>query len=537
MERESSPREVFSVGSPPNDMEIRHHTLRFLVLSSVQTIHSVPSSSSIGPRSAHSSPIFQSGRRRAGPTMAKSAGEARRAASLAVTLAIMTIFMGARRASAGDPVHVARPQPTKVTPASGPGAGKEVVGTIERWDDAAVHGTFGGSAIELRWDELAPNDAYRIRKRLIEAVDAPADRRGRFLELATYLWSIDGADRLAVRAADDAKRLGADAAALAEARTDAATVKSERAARLEAAARHALRTGSPEADPAVINAPATPWPVLTIEQQRECQAWLRKETGSRLASSGREVVPVESTQALVFSEIGVPDAALRATEIDDFVARSLPRLGLPKESVVWWGKLVVVILEDHDRFALYEASAFRHKVGTADVALTHFDGPRVFVTVLKQSDPVATRTETARAVARALLYRHRTSAHLPMWLHEGLTDWLVSVDPPTKSLDTPLRKPGLAFIRSDGALAGVVEANYTAGEPPFGDAADRPRVAAFALVSYLAEQHPKETIALIDALKLDPGDIAQWKLVFERVFARSLEQMLITIRAYYQMND
>ncbi len=452
------------------------------------------------------------------------------AASLAASLWIVTA--SGSIAAPGDPITLAKPQPARIALAAGSGpSGREILGTIERWDDVGISGTFDGTVRTIRWEELAPIDIYRVRKKLLETVDDRVARRDRFLELAALLVSLDDGDRFASRAFEDATRLGADETARAAAKVRALALRAERDQRAAEASKHALRSGPPDADAAMSNLPATDWPALAPEKRAEYIAAMRNDLTGRLVGLGRDIVAVEGTHALVASELGAADGALRATEIDAFVKATLPRLGLPNDANPWWGKLAVIVMDDPDRFTLLEASAFKQKATKDDVAFTHYDGEKVFVVVLRQSDAQATRIETARAVARAILYRHRTAMRLPLWLQEGLVDWLVSMVRPTQALDARLRKPGLAFVRGGGSLESLLQLNYVPGNPPFSD--DASRSAVFVLLSYLGEKQPLQLALFLEAAKRE----SDWKPAFEKAFGTSVGRALAVIREYYRVND
>jgi hypothetical protein len=419
-------------------------------------------------------------------------------------------------------VELGRPQPLKVALVNGSTA----VGQVARWDVEGIDATIGGAARRIRWDDIVPTDLYRLRKRLIEQIPQVA-RREAMLELAAYLYSRPDADDLGNRAFDDAKRWGADADEREAIRDRGEALRQARNERLGRADRARLAEGSPEA--AMFGNLA--WPPRTAEEQAAALAQLRKQAIEMLATAGRDSTPVESTHCLVYSTLGVSDSARRATEIDAFIAASLPRLGLPKETVLWEGRLVVIVSEDRDRFALLEAAAFKSQPRPDEVAIAHYDGPFAYVHLLKQADEVGAQITTFRAVALAILHRFVSSTRPPAWANEGFADWLVAMYPPTKRLDAALRRVGLASVRSANGFARTISFAYEPMGWPFRDASGRAE--SYILVSFLAERQPEAFLAFLKTVK--GGE--PWRGAITTAFKAPIERLIEAAWEFHRTND
>ncbi|MFO0830109.1 MAG: hypothetical protein U0572_18350 [Phycisphaerales bacterium] len=430
-------------------------------------------------------------------------------------MVIAVALMTATRALAGDAVTCDPPQPMKATLANG----KTIAGAIARWDDAGFEGAIG----RYRWDDFKPIEAYRVRKKLIEPLgDA---RRGRMIELVAWCWSV-GDERLADRAADDARRWGAQDAELARAQADGAARKAERAAQAERAEREKLRTRSPEAE----SFKEGLWPAVSDADRPKHVQELRAEVTTKLAAAGREATPIDSRHALIYSDLGAVDASRRGADVDDFVGACLAKLGLPKESLPFWGKLVVVVADNADRFRLLEASAFRQLANADDTVFTHYDGPKAFVIVYARSDPTGANLDMWRGVAQAFLHRYLSATRPPPWANEGLADWLVASFPKGRGLDEPLRKAGLAFLRGGGSLEQVVDMTYD-GAWPGKDGIGR--AVGYLLVGLMIEQEPARFRKFIAAVKQGKP----WKQAMADDFGVPLPQFLDVARRYYRTND
>lgn len=423
---------------------------------------------------------------------------------------------------APQPIELGRPQPLKVSLV----AGGTVVGQITRWDVDGLDATVEGASRRLQWDDIAPTDLYRLRKRLLEQLPQ-SQRREASLELAAYLYSRADGETLGDRAFDDAKRWGAGADDRPQVRARGEERRQARNERLARADRARLAEGSPEAS----MFGNTSWPTLTPDEQVAAVAELRKQTVEMLAAAGRDATPVESKQCLVYSALGVTDAARRATEIEAFIEATLPRLGLAKEGLLWHGRLVVIVSEDRDQFALVEAAAFRMQPRADEIAITHYDGPKAFVHLLKQADEVGSRIAVSRAVALAMLHRYVSATRLPAWANEGFADWLVAAYRPTKSLDGALRRTGLTSVRTAGGFGHAAAIAYVPHTWPFRDAASRGE--AYVLASYFAEHHGEAFLAFVKSAKAGEP----WQGAFAQAFKAPLERMLDAAWDFHRVND
>ena len=405
-------------------------------------------------------------------------------------------------------------------------AGASIQGQLTGWNDDGFAAAVDGANRRIAWDDLTALDVFRLRKRLLDEMD-PAERKAAALALVSYFVSRDDGDGFADAAFREAKRWKATeeerraAVAASEARRQA---RNEAAARIE---RTRLATGSPEAYPFS----SVPWPAQSVDERAKAVADLKRAVTAILAASGRELTPIDGTQVLVSSGVSLEDAGRRAADIEAFIEASLPKLGLPKETNPWLGKLAVIVSEDRARFEVIEASGFRQQPGAEATAVAHYDGGSAFVHLLKATDEGATAIATDRAVALALLHRRISAARLPAWANEGFADWLVATYAPTKSLDRTLRSAGLPQVRSATGFGAALRAVYRPKEWPFADEATRG--AAFILVSYLVERNPKAFLSFLEIVK--GGE--PWEQAFQRAFAMPVARAAAMAADFHRVND
>ncbi|MBL9147077.1 MAG: hypothetical protein JNM94_00135 [Phycisphaerae bacterium] len=442
---------------------------------------------------------------------------------MALRVAVVALAFGysvGSAAYAGEPLTFEKPQPLKASLLDGSSIG----GTVTRFDDDGFDMLLDGTPRRFKWEDFRPLETYRVRKRLIDA--APKEERlGRTLDLVAWCVSVEDKDATQ-RAERDAKALGADDAALVTARTAGAQRRAEMIAKSVTAAKAALKTTSPEAasfDPAL-------WGPQTPADRDKAVSELKVATAAKLAGAGRELTAIESRNAIVYSDLGAEDAAVRGIDIDRFVRHALPRLGIDQETQPFLGKVVVIVVDGDDRFRLLEASAFQQAVTPSDEAFTHYDGGKAYVVVRRQIDVTRTAAAMYRAIGRAILHRHVSAVRLPTWANEGVVDWLVAMYPPAKSTDAELRKPGLAFVRNGGSIEDVLRATYDSNWP---GANGLGRNVGFLLAGLMAEQEPARFQAWLKAVK----NGKPWAQALTEDFGFSPQALADFARRYYRTND
>jgi len=441
------------------------------------------------------------------------------------------LLAAALACGAADPPPIrtlVRPQPVRLELPDG----RRVAGTIERFDAEWLEGPIG----RFRWSELAPVEAWRVRRLLAP----PRDAAG-WLELAAFMRSLEGGEELATRAIREARRLGASdgavAAALAEG--DIAAERRRRLAAERAAA--ALRTGSPEA----LVAPGPAWTEPDDEARAAATRELRAAMAVRLAATGRELVAVETDEWLAYADAGPETAAILAVRLDRVVPVAAGVLGRPDAWRPFAGKGVVAVLADAEAFRLLEASAFRQAAGPDDRGFVHYDGPHALVTVRADGlDARGIEEVATRGAARAILHRLGSPIRLPPWANEGVADLVATAalgtrgggaprsDPLERRLEGRLRAAGHALVRAEPpVLAAFAIERYD--DPQAAPRRAEIEALGFLLASRLRERDPRRLAAWIGLVK--EGE--PWREAFRRSFGFEFEAAVADLVAWHRTND
>jgi hypothetical protein len=430
--------------------------------------------------------------------------------------------------AAPDEVTLAPPSSLRVELSDG----RKLVGEVERFDDERFEGPIG----RVRWVEVTPLEAWRVRKLLT----APRDKEG-WLSMVAFMRSLPGGDALALRAGGEAKRTGAtdaEVAAAIERGTLAAAARAGREAAIRAAA---FRTGSPEA-----LVPAGPaWPPVDDAARPDSVKALRTAMAPRLAATGRELVPVETDAWITYADAGTKSAAMLGVRLDPLVAVAAGVLGQKADGQPFVAKGVLVAISAPDAFRLFEASAFRQQAGPEDRRFTHYDGPHAIVSIRtdglteRQVEELATR-----GAARAILHRTGSPTRLPPWANEGVADLIavqaLGVQAPGAADEEPLhvrlegrlRERGLARLRND-PKATAAFAIDTYSDPKVDAALPEIEALGFLLASRLHDRSPRQLAAWVKLVK----EGVEWRDAFRDAFGGRFEAAVDDLVRWHRTND
>lgn len=438
--------------------------------------------------------------------------------------------------------------------------GVRVGGEMTAWDRDGFEGSFG----RREWIDLAPDDVSTIRQRVMDLASI-----GDWVDLGRSLLLMDHdrkkAGELAEKAFSRARRIDSEQAEALIRQVREEISKLDRAKRESARAAEAakLSTTSPEGQ----DWPADPWPPLTSDQQKAATLTMRTEAQHLLEQAGLRFTAVETDHVLLFSDVPRGEASRLAFLLERTygLVRSLLDRGKtdPQQAVanLFWGKAVVFVFADQDRFRLVEADAFRHLVPRGAVAVCHPDGPKVFINARREPDESRFHWALAREFVHGVMHRHRTPRRLPPWANEGFADAVCDQLLRDSPFGKERRKRGVAWFRQLDAAGlapapaapsepaspsprGVTSTSPAATPPPslldrsYEDAAwsnpDDPMAAAgMVLVQLMMQDQPQ---AFIDWLN-DVKQGREWTESLAQTFHVSRARLMETAAQYYRVND
>jgi hypothetical protein len=406
--------------------------------------------------------------------------------------------------------------------------GVQVTGELTAWDDRGIDGSFGRRA----WTAIDHRDVWALYLRVADrASSATWVELGRILLVV----AIDQpnaerhAERAFARATQAAKEAGttdAVAADIAAAREEAADERAarERAAREREAER--LRTTTPEATAWG----ASPWPPLSDDDQAAAVATMRADAARMLEEAGLQLAPVETDYFLFYSDMPRAQARRWVGELDAMYARLLEKFDMQKGTNVFWGKAVIFVFNDRDRFELVEARAFGQLVPEWAHGMCHPIGPKVFVSFYRQPDDAAFAIVLVHETVHGFMHRFRTPRRLPTWANEGFADYVASILFRGSPVDSERRRQGLRWVRAGGDVNSVLSMEYDGSWPGPGGIGYS---VGYLLVELMIRERPRAFGQWVHAIK----DGKEWEKALIEEFGATRDQLVEIFTRFYLVND
>lgn len=410
--------------------------------------------------------------------------------------------------------------------------GVRVSGEMTTWDKDGFDGSFG----RRLWTQIKADDVWTLHQRVMDqrSIDQWVNL-GRVLLLMVH--TEKKADELAENAFRRAMKLDASAAtAIQQARDEAALAERKRRDSEKAASAAKLTTISPEGDPW----PADPWPVLSEAEQKNAVLSMRADAERILEQAGMGLVPVETEHFLLYTDLPRTDAAKWIMQLEK-TFEALQRLfqipdsngqkGDFRSFRGCWGKVVVLVFGEQDRFRLVEAESFKHLVPQAAVGVCHPQGPKTFINMHHQVDDAMFEWSLIRETVHAYMHRYRTPRRLPAWANEGLGEFVAALMVDDPALVKQRRKNGLEFIRGGGNINAVLDLTYAEQTWPGPQGIGFP-VGAL-LTELMLQEKPKRYIEWVNAVK----DGKDWQEALQKEFGTPRAALVETFIQYFKVND
>lgn len=401
--------------------------------------------------------------------------------------------------------------------------GVQIRGELTAWSNEGFDGTFG----RRRWKELRESDAWRLYRSLIDENDAT-----NWVTLGRTMLELSLDQPRAASRADvafrTAMRLDPDqTGAISAAREAVEHLRRQRRAAEAAAAEARLRTEHPEAQ----EWSARPWPPLDDTERADAIRAMGTLAGTILNRAGLALEARETRFFLLYSDLDADETARWARELDVLYTRLAEQFELDTTENLFWGKAVVFIFADRDRFQLIEADSFGQLVNARTIALCHPIEEQVFINAYRAPDTDAFATALMRETVHGFMHRLRTPRRLPAWANEGLGGHFAAVLLGGSAVERERRERALEFIRGGGNVNAVLDLSFQDGSWPgrnaVGDAV------GCLLVELMIRDRPEGFRRWVLAVKADKP----WEQALIEDFGASRAALLDVFTQYYRVND
>ena len=397
--------------------------------------------------------------------------------------------------------------------------GVRVTGLMREWDKNGINGSFG----RREWTELDVDDVWKLYQKVMEKENAQ-----QWVDLGAVLLVMAEGESKAEKAFDHAIRIDpASTDAIQTARDHAEEVKRKHLQELEDIKAQQLNTKSPETGPWS----ADPWPVLTLDLRINALNELKSEAKLIAQQSALQLKPIETAHFLLYSDIPRLSAAKWARMLERTYDEVASLVGPFDSDNIFWGKALVYIFKDQDRFRLVEAETFKQLVPLKVKGLCHAVGPKVYISCYESSDKSQLARTLVRESVYGIMHRVRSAKRLPAWANQGFAEYIVSkvIEDPT--IDDRLRRPALDFIRSGGNVAAVVSLQYE--DESFPGPYDIGNAIGYLLVDLMIREKPDGFRAWAQAIKKG----SEWPEALREKFGSSPRTLVETFVQYYKVNN
>ena len=120
---------------------------------------------------------------------------------------------------------------------------------------------------------------------------------------------------------------------------------------------------------------------------------------------------------------------------------------------VWRGKAVVAVFVTEAAFAEFEQAIMNNTVPSGVQGLCHqvSDG-RVVVACYRGNSPEFLGAVLVHETAHGYMHRYKSTTHIPVWLNEGIADWIAGVAVPSSPEITRRQQEAASLLKQSGTF-------------------------------------------------------------------------------------
>ena len=127
--------------------------------------------------------------------------------------------------------------------------------------------------------------------------------------------------------------------------------------------------------------------------------------------------------------------------------------GFPPGHNVWRGKAVVAVFVTEAAFAEFERAIMDNDNSSGAQGLCHqvSDG-RVVVACYRGDSPEFLGAVLVHETAHGYMHRYKSTTHIPVWLNEGIADWIAGVAVPSSPEITRRQQEAAGLLKQSGTF-------------------------------------------------------------------------------------
>ena len=345
-------------------------------------------------------------------------------------------------------------------------SGETLKGTISKWDFTGIDGSFGHAP----WSNFKPDDANRLCKKLLDWRQA-----SQYIQLARMLFSLQGADKLADAALQDAIRRDRNCAKDVDAlRLEVAEHRRKVVEDRRIAAEKDFQTKAVGMK-SVADKEDAPrvkiWSVATDAQRAEALIEMKADADRWLKQVNLRYCIVEGKYWVLYADLPLGETKELARRMDAMYETVANMFALPVGLNIFHGKAVVIVSASEDHYRAIEMAAFNSMPPPGAIGLCHMVGPKVVVSANKNADENRFMATLVHEASHGFMHRYGSPSRLPSWADEGYAEYVAAESFPDSTTKADRKPQGLKWLRDENNnVLSVLQMNYENGSWPGPDA-------------------------------------------------------------------
>ena len=262
------------------------------------------------------------------------------------------------------------------------------------------------------------------------------------------------------------------------------------------------------------------WPELTDEQY-ENEIQRQKNHLEEIKAKFPGTVYYESEHFFYLTNAPKPIAEECLKYLEAMFARLCQMFDFPKDARVWSGKCIVCAFATQQQFLMFEQEFFHSNqfTGASGLAHTSSDGQVLISLFYGDISKMEKRWQfigvLVHETTHGFVHRYRARQDIPLWLNEGMADFMAGVIVPADIQCRLKQRSGLERMRQTGSVGGLLQADSQLDAWQYG--------VASGLVGFIFKSKPQGFKKFLDEIK----DGKDWIDALKDNYNCTPEEMLI----------
>lgn len=175
----------------------------------------------------------------------------------------------------------------------------------------------------------------------------------------------------------------------------------------------------------------------------------------RTAFPMQKFVRQETQFFIVYTDMPFAQIGGYIANLDSMYQQLCTLFSIPKDTNIWVGKCPVFCFLNREHFVQFEATMMDNPQTQGIAGLNHqYSDGKVMTSVYRGDNPVFFAALLVHETSHGFLHRIRSSGRIPVWMNEGLAEWISQVVVPQSDHVQGRFAEALPILRMQGSLGG-----------------------------------------------------------------------------------